>query len=560
MMKIGEVFLKAGLIKRDDLRIALEEQKTSNVRLGEIFINQGMVSHEQRLTALAEHFQLPCIELKKKYKDIQSEVIEAVPFELSKRFKVLPFEKNEQTLTLAISDPLDIVAIDTIRIKTGHKIVCVLATEIDISEAIDYCYHNLFQMGSHIDNFVNNELSNTTEEDIEDKHYDASDQPVVQYVKSLVVHAVNSRASDIILQPKQSLADLRFRIDGILYRFDPPPKVMISAITTRIKILSGLDISDRRLPQDGRFKVSIGQRTIDIRTSVFPTIYGESVVLRILDASQPLLGLDQLGLVPEDTRNFRELIHHSYGLVLVTGPTGSGKTTTLYTALNEIKSGEKNIVTLEDPVEYRLPFIQQTQVNPQIEFTFAKGLRSILRQDPDIIMVGEIRDKETAEIAINAALTGHLVLSTLHTNDAVGAIVRLVNMGIEPFLISSALLGVMAQRLIRRICQECRQDQEADKKVLLKLGIKESIHKFYRGKGCPACLESGYSGREGIYELLIPNPTIRQYILEKRPSEELMNEARKAGMRTLREVCIEKLKTGITTPEEVLRVTQETNS
>jgi type IV pilus assembly protein PilB len=559
-MKIGEAFLKSGIITKKDLESALEEQKQSSNRLGDILLSRGAMTPEQRLPVLADHFQLPFVELKKRYKDINPEVVHAVPFELSKRFQIIPIEKDDKTLIIAIADPLNIVAVDTLRIKTGYKIQCVLAVDHEISEAIDYCYHNLGQMGSLIDDFMSSDSVSDSEEDMEDRHYDATDQPVVQYVKSLIVHAVNNRASDVILQPKQVLADLRFRIDGILYRFDPPPKAMIAAITTRIKILSGLDIAERRLPQDGRFKVNIGQRTIDIRTSVFPTIYGESVVMRILDASHPLLGLDQLGLTPEDTHNFRELIHYSYGLVLVTGPTGSGKTTTLYTALNEIKSGEKNIVTLEDPVEYRLPFMQQTQVNHQIGFTFAKGLRSMLRQDPDIIMVGEIRDTETAEIAINAALTGHLVLSTLHTNDAVGAIVRLINMGIEPFLISSALLGVMAQRLIRRICPECRTSIEADKKILSRLNINDSVHKFYRGKGCPSCLNSGYSGREGIYELLVPNATIRQYILEKRSSEDLMSAARKTNMKTLRDVCMDKLKKGVTTPEEVLRVTQETTS
>jgi len=332
----------------------------------------------------------------------------------------------------------------------------------------------------------------------------------------------------------------------------------MSAIATRIKIISGLDIAERRLPQDGRFKVEVGAKTVDIRTSTFPTIYGESVVLRILDTSQPLLGIAKLGIDPREAAVLKELVHYSYGLILVTGPTGSGKTTTLYSALNEIKSEKKNIITLEDPVEYRLPFIQQSQVNPKIDFTFAKGLRSILRQDPDVIMVGEIRDKETAEIAVHAALTGHLVFSTLHTNDAIGAVVRLVNMGIEPFLIASSLLGVVAQRLIREICPECRQPYAVDKALLRKLGIDQQVTKFYKGAGCPACMSSGYKGRQGIYELFVPNSQIRRYILEKRSSEDIQQEAQKQGMRPLREACIEKLKSGITTPEEVLRVTQET--
>jgi type II secretory ATPase GspE/PulE/Tfp pilus assembly ATPase PilB-like protein len=333
---------------------------------------------------------------------------------------------------------------------------------------------------------------------------------------------------------------------------------MLSAITTRIKIMAGLDIAERRLPQDGRFKMKIGKHEVDVRTSSFPTIYGESVVMRLLDTSSPLLGLDSMGFDPSDLRRFKEIIKSSYGLVLVTGPTGSGKTTTLYTALNEIKSGEKNILTLEDPVEYRLPFIQQSQVNSQIGFDFARGLRSVLRQDPDVIMVGEIRDRETAEIAIHAALTGHLVFSTLHTNDAAGAAVRLVNMGVEPFLITSSLLCVVAQRLIRTVCPDCRENYTPDQDILSKLSLDAPIKKFARGRGCAKCLNSGYKGRKGIYEFLVPDESIRQLILERRSNAEVCAQARKIGMKTLREAGIEKLKEGTTTPEELLRVTQQT--
>ncbi len=559
-MKIGEAFIKAGLINENNLKIALKKQEKNHARLGDIIIQEGWVSADRIGPVLAEYFQIPYIDLKKIYKDINPETLKALPEDLAHRFHVIPIELKGNVLTVVIADPLDLMAMDTLRIKTGFKIRCVLAPEKEISEALEYCYRNLEQMGTYIDNFINiADDKPYTSDETDDQAFGAGDQPVVQYVKSLIIHAYNNRASDIILQPKQSKADLRFRIDGILYHFDSPPKIMLSAIITRIKILSGLDIAERRLPQDGRFKVVAGQSTIDIRTSIFPTIYGESIVLRLLDTSQPLLGIDKLGMDEESLQKFKHLLQHSYGLILVTGPTGSGKTTTLYTALNEIKTAQRNILTLEDPVEYRMPFMQQSQVNPQIGFTFAKGLRSILRQDPDIIMVGEIRDKETAEIAVHAALTGHLVFSTLHTNDAAGAIARLTNMGIEPFLISSSLLGVIAQRLIRGICPGCRESYESQKEILQKInGESKTITTFYRGRGCANCLESGYRGRSGIYELLLPNQAIRQCILQNRSSDEIRKIAQQNGMKTLRQVSIEKLRAGITTPEEVLRVTQET--
>jgi type II secretory ATPase GspE/PulE/Tfp pilus assembly ATPase PilB-like protein len=416
-------------------------------------------------------------------------------------------------------------------------------------------------MDEHIEDFIKLEASNGYEEtDSEKMRVEANDPPVVQYVNSLIVQAVNDSASDIHVQPKQESVDLQLRIDGTLYSINSPPKSMLSAIVTRIKIMAHLDIAEHRLPQDGRFKLKVGSSEIDLRVSCFPTIYGESVVMRILNTSSPLNGLEQLGFSAYDLGRFRELIRNAYGLILVTGPTGSGKTTTLYTAINEIKSSDKNIITLEDPVEYRMQDIQQSQVNPGIGFSFARGLRSILRQDPDVIMVGEIRDKETAEIAIHAALTGHLVFSTLHTNDAAGATVRMVNMGVEPFLITSSLLGVLAQRLVRCTCQACKREYVVDKKILEKLSLTPDVAKFYRGEGCKKCLKSGYKGRSGIFELLIPDESMRNLILNRASGEMIKHSARENGMKTLRESGIEKIKSGLTTPEEVLRVTQETGT
>lgn len=552
--------MKAGLISSRQLKEVLSEQENTSDRLGDILLKKGYVTTDKFAPVLAKYFNVPFIKLKEFYKDISMEVIDSIPMELAYRFSVLPISLEDNALTIAIFDPLDLLAIDTLKIKTGKKIKCVVAAEHDIQEAVEYCYQNLPRMKQSVENFIEleTETDSQREEDFEDGQFRAADQPVVQYVRSLIVQAVNSRASDIHLKPKQHNVDLRFRIDGIMYQNDPPPKAMIPAITTRVKILAGLDIAERRLPQDGRYKVKIGKSEVDIRISCFPTIYGESVVMRLLDTSKPLLGLEQLGMHPQDLKKYKEMISHSYGLVLVTGPTGSGKTTTLYTTLNAIKSDDKNILTLEDPVEYRLPFIQQTQVNPQIGFDFARGLRSILRQDPDIIMVGEIRDQETAQIAIHAALTGHLVFATLHTNDAAGAPVRLIKMGVEPFLITSSLLGVIAQRLVRTICPSCRTSVNVGSDMMKNLPFALSVKEFYRGKGCSECFNSGFVGRMGIYELLLPNEEIRKYILNQRSSEELRVLAIKAGMRTMRQSGLQKVQEGLTTPEEILRVTQHT--
>jgi type IV pilus assembly protein PilB len=563
-MKIGDVLINDGLITRDQLQLALAEQLKTHDRLGTIVLKNGFATPKDLAPTLAKYFDIPFIYLQDIYKDIKPEIIDIVPAEIAHRFHIIPIDLNNNTLTIATFDPLDLEAIDTLRMKTGHKVSCVVAVESEINEAVEYCYNDLPRLKTHVENFIDLEidLHQPPQQTFEEQESDIAvgEQPVVKYVKSLIVQAVNSRVSDIHLQPKETKAELCFRVDGILHQIDPPPPAMVSAITTRIKILSGLDISEKRLPQDGRFRVKIGKNEIDIRVSSFPTIYGESVVMRLLNTSAPLLDLEQLGFEQDAYLRFKELIGRAYGMVLVTGPTGSGKTTTLYTALNAIKSDTKNIVTLEDPVEYRLPFIQQTQINPHIGFDFARGLRSILRQDPDIIMVGEIRDKETAEIAINAALTGHLVFATLHTNDAASAPVRLVNMGVEPYLITSSLLGVIAQRLIRVICPHCSTPSDLPDALRKEFGIPVGVSTIRRGMGCVKCMKSGYHGRKGIYELLVPNQVIRKYVLENRSGEEIRKAAEEAGMKTLRQASIEKLLAGLTTPEEVLRVTQETST
>ncbi|MBF0483412.1 MAG: type II/IV secretion system protein [Candidatus Omnitrophica bacterium] len=556
-MRIGEALLSQGLIKPDQLEIAVEQQHKSKERLGDIIIKMGFVAPEQMAPFIAGHFNLPFFNIKNIYKEIPPEVISCVPEDLARRFTVLPVSLSEDILTLAMFDPLDIVAEDAIRIKTGFRIKRMVAYEHDITGAIEYCYSQLPKLQEHVENFIGQDAPQHQGEVVDKLRLEASDPPVVKYVHQLVVQAFNNDSSDIHIQPKQDKVELRLRIDSILSDFPAPPKSMLPAITTRIKILSGLDIAERRLPQDGRFKMLIGNQEIDVRVSCFPTIYGESIVMRLLNTSSPLTGLDKIGFSPIDLEKYRKIIRRPYGIILVTGPTGSGKTTTLYTTLSEIHSPEKNTVTLEDPVEYRLEFIQQTQINPVIGFNFARGLRSILRQDPDIIMIGEIRDKETAEIAIHAALTGHLVFATLHTNDAAGAPVRLINMGVEPFLLSSSLVGVLAQRLVRCICPECKEEQVVTKKVLERLGINDDRMTLFHGKGCPKCMNRGYKGRSAIFETMMVNDDIRNLINARNSSEEIARKAITCGMQTLSDSGIEKMKAGITTIDEVLRVTRE---
>ena len=557
--KIGQAFKQAGLISAENLDMALQEQKNTSDRLGDILLRLGLVTSRQMAPVVADYFRIPFYPLKNKMHSISPEVFQLVSQDTARQYKMIPVEHDGHTLIVATSDPLNLEAIDAVHHKTGFKIQCVVAVEEEILEAIDTCYNGAGSMIDHIENFVTNELDPAVYEDEETQTLIkvANNQPIIQYVQSLIIQAVSARASDVLIQPNHDGVDLRFRVDGILYPSAPPPKTMLPAICSRIKILSQLDIAERRLPQDGRFKIRLGSRDIDIRTSCFPTIYGESVVLRILDASQPLRGLSKLGFHHKDLKKYRQLLKRPYGLILVTGPTGSGKTTTLYASLSEIISKEKNIITLEDPVEYRLPFIQQSQVNSAIKFDFARGLRSILRQDPDVIMIGEIRDRETAEIAIHAALTGHLVFSTLHTNDAVGAPVRLVNMGVEPFLITSSLIGVIGQRLIRRICPACRERIPADEKIWQTLGGQDEIQDFYRGRGCPQCSGRGYHGRVGVFELFIPNEAAHRMILQKQYSSAIGNAAKENGMRTMRQMALKKVASGLTTIEEVLNFTHD---
>lgn len=558
--RIGEILVEKGKITEEQLRKALEKQKELGKYLGETLLELGYIREDDLWEALALQKKVPFIKLSRQ--EIKPEIVRIVPERLARRFNCLPIEVNGDVLTVAMADPTDVVAIDALRTNTGYEIKPVMASPKEISEALDIYHSEFADMEKSIQELVDIEVEKEgaegEREDPTQLRLEANDAPVVRFVNLLLLQAVEGRASDLHLEPQEKGVSVRIRVDGILRNLTPPAKRMYSAIVSRIKILSGLDIGERRLPQDGRCKIRIGEREVDVRVSTLPTIYGEKVVMRLLDKSNILLRLEDLGFSAQDLTRFKKALSRPYGIILVTGPTGSGKTTTLYGALNWLNSPEKNIVTVEDPVEYELKGINQVQVKPGIGLSFATGLRSILRQDPNIIMVGEIRDLETAEIAVKAALTGHLVLSTLHTNNAIATVSRLIHMGIEPFLIVSSLRLVVAQRLIRRICPDCKEPFTPGEELKEWLGLKrEEKVTLYRGKGCKLCAKTGYYGRIGIFEVFELTPRIRDMIMEQAPEDVLRKVAREEGMRTLREDGMEKILGGITTFEEVISATME---
>ncbi|MFH1201556.1 MAG: type II secretion system ATPase GspE [Candidatus Omnitrophota bacterium] len=556
---LGGGLVEQGLIEPEQLKKAEAEAAQTKQPLRKILVKLGMVSEEDMVMFLSNQLGIPSMDLSTYL--IDPKIIEIVPEELARKYDLIPLFKIGNNLTCAMADPLNIVAQDEIRLKTGFMLDPVVATEKDIKKAIEEHYAAKGNMDDVIKGLEERRhaVKEGVQLDLKELKSISQEPPIIRLVNLMIMQAIKTNASDIHIEPLEDGIVIRYRIDGVLHEVNKPPKYLQSAIISRIKILANLDIAEHRIPQDGRFNIKMENRDVDIRTSCVPTIYGENVVLRLLDPESVILGLEKLGFLPDILNRYQGLIHRPYGIILVTGPTGSGKTTTLYASLSIINSQEKNIITIEDPVEYHLGGIRQIQINPKVELTFANGLRSILRQDPDIIMVGEIRDLETADIAIHAALTGHLVFSTLHTNDAPGAIARLIDMGVEPFLISSSVIGILAQRLVRIICPDCKETFEPDNAVLEKLGIEKHDSKimFSRGKGCDKCMHTGYRGRLGIFELMIPNDKIRSLSVNKSPSGELKQAAIEAGMITLKKDGIEKVLSGITTAEEVLRVTQE---
>jgi general secretion pathway protein E len=522
-----------------------------------------VMEEEDLLKALAAKLRVPYL------KDLEDGgvdplLISKVPIAFSKKHMVVPLKMEDGVLTVATVDPLHYEPLDDLRVILGcRELRVVLSSEHEVLRAINRFYEQRSDTPEEMIQSMDTENSDRILHELEETEdlLDVSDEaPVIKLVNLILFQAVKERASDIHIEPFQKELKVRYRIDGILYqRFDPPKKYQ-SAIVSRLKVMAKLDIAEKRLPQDGRIPIKIAENDIDIRVSIIPTTFGERVVLRLLDKSSVLLGLEDIGLTPDQLEILDDLIHRANGILLVTGPTGSGKTTTLYGALSRINSPDKNIITIEDPVEYQLWGIGQIQVNPKIGLTFAHGLRSVLRHDPDVILVGEIRDVETAEIAIQSALTGHLVFSTLHTNDAASAVTRLVDMGIEPFLAASVVRAIVAQRLIRVICSECKEGYVPEAEALRGEGLAMSELEgktLYRGKGCPACSETGYRGRTGIYEILLVSEGIRQLIMKKADSTTIGRKAVEEGMRTLREDGARKVLAGVTTLEEVVRVTQE---
>ncbi|MFH1904935.1 MAG: ATPase, T2SS/T4P/T4SS family [bacterium] len=550
---LGQSLLSKGLISEEQLDEALSRAKRGKLALSQVLIEMGFVTKEEAYSIIAEEIDVPYVDMSNYIVD--PKVINLIDGEDATQNLIYPLFKIENTLTIAMADPTDLATIDKVRMKTNLEIEACLATEDDIREVIRGSYEKGDTTALGLIEDVE-ELIKISPESLTEV---ATSTPVSKLVDIILTQAARDGASDIHIEPDEDSLRIRFRIDGILYEIPSPPKHLELAIISRIKILSNLDIATTRLPQDGHFKQGLEGREIDCRVSTVPTIHGENVVIRVLNPTTALLGLDELGFSPEMLTRFEEIISQPWGTVLVTGPTGSGKTTTLYAALNRINTVEKNIVTIEDPVEYRLGLIRQIQVNPKAGLTFVNGLRSIVRQDPDVIMVGEIRDHETADISSQAALTGHLVFSTLHTNDAPGAVIRLVNMGIEPFLIAGSVIGVVAQRLVRRICTRCKESYKPSRALLRRLGLEENKSRvFYRGRGCKECKETGYKGRVSLFELLRISDGIRELIIKGISSTAIRKKAEKEGMKALREDGISKILQGITTIEEVTRVTQMT--
>jgi general secretory pathway protein E len=564
--RIGELFVKEGLISNDQLTTALEKQKQLGgyKQIGDLLVSMGLVTERDRVRMLGQHWGFGYVDLNEE-DVIDPSVVHMVSQDLARRYKVIPLALENGKLRLAMKNPLDIFATDEIRLITGKEIEPLIATEEDILAAINANYRTGgIEAEKAIKDFEEEEVALDQKKPdefltIDEEMDEANTAPVIRLTNGVIAKGIAEGASDIHLEPARDCVKVRYRIDGILVDGLNVPKKLQPALISRIKIMADMDIAEKRAPQDGRISLVIDNRPYDFRVSTLPAIFGEKVVMRVLDKSNISVGLHKLGLLPHTFEMFESMIMRTYGIILVTGPTGSGKSTTLYSCLSKVNSGEKNILTIEDPVEYELSGITQVGVNNKAGMTFAAGLRSMLRQDPDIIMVGEMRDQETAMIAIEAALTGHLVFSTLHTNDAPGAVARLMDMGVEPFLIASATVGVLAQRLLRKVCEKCKQPYEPPRDAIKRLGMNlEEIDKsrvtFYRGRGCEACKNSGYKGRTGCYELMPVTDKVRELILAHASSYAIREAAIEAGMKTLKEDAMEKILLGVTTLEESLRV------
>ncbi|MDP2627153.1 MAG: type IV-A pilus assembly ATPase PilB [Candidatus Rokubacteria bacterium] len=564
--RLGDLLVREGLINQEQLQRALAEQNGNNEKLGSILIRHNVITEDQLVAFLSKQYGIPSITLSQL--DIDADVLKLVPAQIAKKYEVLPIKRTGNSLTLAMADPTNVFAVDDVGFMTNLQVIPVVAAQGAIRKALDRLYEaqgsGIAEVISEMEGtagdveVVEGDEESWAKTDIFELKESADEAPVVRLVNMILVDAIRRGASDIHLEPYEKVFRVRFRVDGVLHEIMTPPKRLETALTSRVKIMSTMDIAERRLPQDGRIKLRYNQREIDFRVSTLPTIFGEKTVLRILDKESLQLDLAMLGFDPWSLEQFNKAIHQPYGMILITGPTGSGKTTTLYSAIHTINSPDVNIMTAEDPVEYNLKGVNQVQINEGIGRTFGAALRSFLRQDPDVILVGETRDLETAQIGIRAALTGHLVLSTLHTNDCPGTVARLLDMGIPPFLVSSALTLILAQRLGRKICKDCKQPYEADEESLVPYGhVPQGLGKvqFYKGKGCHTCSFTGMKGRVAVYEVMPIGDELRELILRNAPTAEILQLALAQGMKTLRQNALQKVIDGVTTLEEVLRVT-----
>lgn len=551
LKRLGEILIEAKKISEEELSRALLEQKKYGEKLGKVLVRMGILSEEDILNALSSQLKIQIVKLDEI--KIDPEVLKILPKEVANDFLVFPIGRNGNVLQIATADPLDFSAIDEISRMTKMEVEVYLASEAEIKRALEKYYGIKTIIEETIEAIKEEKVEEAEEE--ERAVVSADDEPVIRFVNSLLSQAISDNASDIHIEPYEKSMRIRMRIDGKLRDVPSPPKKLFPSVVSRIKIMANMDIAKTRIPQDGRFDITENGRSVSVRVSTYPSIYGEKVVLRLLDKSTALFGLEKIGLLEDDVEKIKRALRKPYGFILATGPTGSGKTTTLYSIINYLNTGEKNIVTIEDPVEYSIENVTQAQINIKAGFTFDEGLRAILRQDPDIIMVGEIRDRITAEIAIHAALTGHIVLSSFHTNDAPSALTRLVEMGIEPFLCASAVTCVIAQRLVRKLCNECKEPYVPPPEVLKEHGFPEGT-RIYRPNGCPICKDTGYKGRTGIFEILLLDDRIRELVVKKAPTDEIRKVAKEKGMVEMKEDALKKVFLGITSLEEALTITQ----
>jgi len=552
-MGIAEVLLEKGLITADHLAEAMELRKKEGLRLDRALIRLGCVGEEDVLKVLGEQLGIPMVELSEA--EIDLETLRSLPPRLVHRKRLIPVARDNGTLTVATCDPFDLYAFDEVRLLTGMEVQPALAPEEDILKIIKAQFG---VGGETLDEMMSTddlEVVSETAEDTEDLLEMAQEASVIKLVNEIFLEALNERASDIHIEPYEKGLSIRYRIDGVLHDASVPPQIsrFQAAIISRVKIMSNLNIAEKRLPQDGRIKLQAGGRQIDVRVSAIPMLFGEGIVMRLLDKAKVLYTLPELGMAEDTFAIFEDLISRPHGIVLETGPTGCGKTTTLYAALQAIVSPQIKVLTVEDPVEYHIDGVNQIQVAPKIGMTFARGLRAILRHDPDVVMIGEIRDLETAEAAVQAALTGHLVFSTLHTNDACSAATRLLDMGIEPFLVTSTVAAAMAQRLVRTVCPNCKEAYEPDPDQLPRDFQVQEGEVLYRGTGCRRCRGTGYYGRTGMFELMVVDDAVREKIMARAPVSQIMTAAKEGGLRSMREDGWMKVRAGVTTPQEVMR-------